>query len=57
MTIVIGEYTEELVKDEFECRSLGAKELKGKEKVVSAYEVLGPQRAAAPRPGTASRGA
>src|SRR5437667_9760992 len=57
MTIVIGEYTEELVEDEFECRSLGAKELKGKEKVVSAYEVLGPQRAAAPRPGTASRGA
>jgi adenylate cyclase len=57
MNIVIGEHTQELVKDEFECRALGAKELKGKEKVVSAYEVLGPRRAAAPRPGAASRGA
>ena len=57
MNIVIGEYTQELVKDEFECRSLGAKELKGKEKVVSAYEVVGPLRASAPRSGTASRGA
>ena len=34
-----------------------SKELKGKEKLVSAYEVLGPRRAAAPRPGAASRGA
>jgi len=57
MNIVIGEYTQELVKDEFECRSLGAKELKGKEKVVSAYEVVGPLRVSAPRSGTASRGA
>jgi adenylate cyclase len=57
MNIVIGEYTQELVKDEFECRSLGAKELKGKEKVVKAYEVLGPLRVSAPRSGTASRGA
>jgi len=56
MTIVIGEYTQDLVKDEFECRALGAKELKGKEKVVSAFEVVGPRRAAA-RSGAASRGA
>jgi adenylate cyclase len=57
MTIVIGENTQEMVKDEFECRSLGAKELKGKEKVVKAFEVMGPLRAAAPRSGAASRGA
>ena len=57
MTIVIGEYTQDLVKDEFECRALGAKELKGKEKVVSAFEVVGPLRASAPRSGAASRGA
>jgi adenylate cyclase len=57
MTIVIGEYTQDLVKDEFECRALGAKELKGKEKVVSAFEVVGPLRAAASRSGAASRGA
>jgi adenylate cyclase len=57
MNIVIGEYTQDLVKDEFECRSLGAKELKGKEKVVKAYEVVGPLRVSAPRPGAASRGA
>ena len=57
MNIVIGEYTQDLVKDEFECRSLGAKELKGKEKVVKAYEVVGPLRVSAARPGAASRGA
>jgi adenylate cyclase len=57
MTIVIGENTHEMIKDEFECRPLGAKELKGKEKVVSAYEVQGPLRVSAPRSGTASRGA
>jgi adenylate cyclase len=57
MTIVIGENTQEMVKNEFECRSLGAKELKGKEKVVKAFEVMGPLRAAAPRSGAASRGA
>jgi adenylate cyclase len=57
MTIVIGENTQEMVKNEFECRSLGAKELKGKEKVVRAFEVMGPLRAAAPRSGAASRGA
>ena len=56
MTIVIGENTYALVKNEFDCRPLGAKELKGKEKVVSAFEVLAPSRAAA-EPGAASRGA
>jgi adenylate cyclase len=55
MTIVIGENTHEMIKDEFECRPLGAKELKGKEKVVAAYEVQRPHAVAA-RPGTASRG-
>jgi len=57
MSVVVGENTQALIKDEFECRSLGAKELKGKQKVVAAYEVLGPRRATAPRPGAASRGA
>jgi adenylate cyclase len=57
MTIVIGENTEAMIRDEFDCRFLGAKELKGKEKVVSAYEVLGLQRASVPRSGAASRGA
>jgi adenylate cyclase len=40
MSIVIGENTFEAVKDRFECTSLGARPLKGKEKVVVAYEVL-----------------
>jgi len=57
MTIVIGENTQALIKDEFDCRALGPKELKGKEKVVSAFEVLGPLRASAARSGAASRGA
>jgi len=57
MTIVVGENTYAMVKDEFQCRALGAKELKGKEKVVAAFEVEGPLRATAPRPGAASRGA
>jgi len=57
MTVVIGENTYAMVKDEFQCRSLGPKELKGKGKVVAAFEVLGPLRASAPRPGAASRGA
>jgi adenylate cyclase len=46
MAIVIGENTYEQVKHLFECKSLGARPLKGKEKVVSAYEVLGVQMAA-----------
>ena len=57
MTVVIGENTYAMVKDEFQCRSLGPKELKGKGKVVAAFEVLGPLRASAPRSGAASRGA
>jgi adenylate cyclase len=57
MTVVVGENTQALIKDEFECRPLGAKELKGKQKVVAAYEVLGPRRASAGRTGAASRGA
>ncbi|HLA75959.1 MAG TPA: adenylate/guanylate cyclase domain-containing protein [Vicinamibacteria bacterium] len=40
MTIVIGENTFDAVTDLFECTNLGAKPLKGKEKVVVAYEVL-----------------
>jgi len=40
MSIVIGENTFEAVKDRFECTCLGARPLKGKEKVVVAYEVL-----------------
>ncbi|HEY2944138.1 MAG TPA: adenylate/guanylate cyclase domain-containing protein [Vicinamibacteria bacterium] len=55
MSVVIGENTQAMIKDEFECRPLGPKELKGKAKVVSAYEVLGPLRAS--RSGAASRGA
>jgi len=57
MTVVIGENTYAMVKDEFQCRSLGPKELKGKGKVVAAFEVLGPLRASAPRSCAASRGA
>jgi len=57
MTVVIGENTYAMVKDEFECRALGPKELKGKGKVVSAFEVQGPRRASASRAGAASRGA
>ncbi len=57
MTVVIGENTHALVKNEFECRPLGAKELKGKLKVVAAYEVQGPLSVSAPRSGAASRGA
>jgi len=41
MSIVIGENTYEQVKHLFECKSLGARPLKGKEKVVCAYEVIG----------------
>ena len=46
MAIVIGENTYEQAKHLFECKSLGARPLKGKEKVVSAYEVLGVRLAA-----------
>lgn len=39
MMIVIGENTYEAVQGQFECRSLGETELKGKAKKVTAYEV------------------
>jgi adenylate cyclase len=41
MSVVIGEATYEAVKHRFECRNLGPKPLKGKEKVVTVYEVVG----------------
>jgi adenylate cyclase len=54
--VVIGENTYETVKAQFKCRSLGRVTLKGKEKEVTAYEVLGallPEQAeAASSPGT-----
>jgi adenylate cyclase len=40
MMIVIGEATHEAVQGQFECRSLGETELKGKAKKVTAYEVV-----------------
>jgi adenylate cyclase len=41
MMVVIGENTHAAVTGEFQCRSLGTVALKGKEKEVTAYEVLG----------------
>src|SRR5262245_34484482 len=41
MMIVIGENTHAAVQHEFECRPLGPATLKGKEKEVAVYEVLG----------------
>jgi adenylate cyclase len=55
MGIVIGEATFEAVKHRFECRNLGPKPLKGKEKVVTVYEVLG-LLAQAESPGAATGG-
>jgi adenylate cyclase len=49
-TVVIGENTHEVVRGRFECRPLGAISLKGKEKTVPAFEVVG--RAAAGEPKT-----
>jgi adenylate cyclase len=40
MMIVIGENTYEAVQGQFDCRSLGETELKGKAKKVTAYEVM-----------------
>ncbi|PYQ50968.1 MAG: adenylate cyclase [Acidobacteria bacterium] len=42
MTVVIGENTYHAVKEQFQCRSLGPATLKGKERTVEVYEVLGP---------------
>src|SRR5688500_16309958 len=39
--IVIGDKTYSFVKDRFSCRALGAEKLKGKEKEMHLYEVLG----------------
>jgi adenylate cyclase len=47
MMIVIGENTFNSAKEEFECRALGPATLKGKEKEVSVFEVLGPLEAGA----------
>jgi adenylate cyclase len=41
MSVAIGENTFEAVKHRFECRNLGPKPLKGKEKVVTVYQVVG----------------
>ncbi len=40
MMVVVGENTYEAAKGFFECRSLGAMALKGKEQTVEAYEVV-----------------
>ena len=42
MTVVIGENTYNAVKQQFQCRSMGPATLKGKERTVEVYEVLGP---------------
>jgi class 3 adenylate cyclase len=41
MMIVVGENTYEAVKGQFEMKPLGKNTLKGKEKEVVAYEVVG----------------
>ena len=56
MTVVIGENTYHAVKDQFDCRSLGNATLKGKEKVVAVFEVMGPLRAAEATPRDAASG-
>jgi class 3 adenylate cyclase len=38
--VVIGENTYEIVRDQFECRSLGKSALKGKTNEVATYEVV-----------------
>jgi adenylate cyclase len=56
--VVIGENTQAAVADLFECRSLGSFTLKGKEKEVAVYEVVGlvrSQEAPAPAPGAAAQ--
>jgi len=47
MAIVVGENTFLAARDEFECRPLGPVTLKGKEKEVAVYEVVGPLAAQA----------
>jgi adenylate cyclase len=56
--VVIGENTYHAVTDQFECKSMGSFTLKGKEKLVSVYEVISLARAtgaAAAAPGVASQ--
>jgi adenylate cyclase len=58
MTVVVGENTYNAAKAEFDFKSLGPATLKGKERTVEVYEVLGPIGMAAgaiPPPSTASR--
>ncbi len=54
MMIVVGENTYEAAKEEFEFRSLGNATLKGKEREVAVYEVIGSlaQSDLTPAPGT-----
>ena len=47
MTVVVGENTYNAAKEHFEFRSLGPATLKGKERTVEVYEVLGPIGASA----------
>jgi adenylate cyclase len=56
MTVVIGENTYQTVKDQFDCRSLGNAMLKGKEKEVAVFEVMGPVHATEPAPRDAASG-
>jgi len=58
MQVVVGENTYNAAKAHFDFKSLGPATLKGKERTVEVYEVLGPigmAAGAAPPPSTASR--
>ncbi|PYQ45056.1 MAG: hypothetical protein DMF77_05485 [Acidobacteria bacterium] len=58
MQVVVGENTYHAAKAQFDFKSLGPATLKGKERTVEVYEVLGPigmAAGAAPPPSTASR--
>jgi adenylate cyclase len=56
MMVVIGDNTYQAVKDQFDCRSLGNAILKGKEKEVAVFEVMGALRATAATPQDAASG-
>jgi adenylate cyclase len=56
MMVVIGDNTYQAVKDQFECRSLGNAILKGKEKQVAVFEVMGALRANDAAPQDAASG-
>jgi adenylate cyclase len=53
--VVIGENTMNLVTDQFEFKSMGSFTLKGKEREVSVFEVMGLARAGAAASGAASQ--